>query len=498
MEPYRDIIEAILSQIGENTADPMTPPEPGFTPHKARLTVSFVPTQERNGISTRDALEDLRRAVHSVYPGALIVVDQNAAGPPTGKPINIEVAGPSMDTLAVYAERVIAYLNRQNIAGIEELLTDVRIGKPELLINIDRESARRYDLSTYAIANAIRTSVFGVEVSKYKVGEDEYPIQLRLAPEFRHSVTDLLNQPVTFRDQSTGKIVQVPISAVASVENTSTYSAIKRKNQRRVITIYSNVLDGYNANEIVAELRTAMDTYPLPEGYYVQFTGEQEQQAEDMEFLFTAFAIAVFSIFLILVAQFNSMTAPLIIILSVLFSTIGVFLGYAFSGSDIVVIFTGVGLVSLAGVVVNNAIVLVDYINLLVKRKRLERGLDNTYQLTITEVKEAIIKGGGTRLRPVLLTAITTILGLIPLAVGFNFNFFSFVRELDPKFFLGGDNTAMWGPMAWTVIYGLTFATFLTLIVVPTMYWLAYRLNYAIRSRLSAGKAPEAAVAPVN
>jgi multidrug efflux pump len=263
---------------------------------------------------------------------------------------------------------------------------------------------------------------------------------------------------------------------------------VKRKNMDRVITIYSNVLEGYNANEIVAELRDAMASYNLPRGYHYEFTGEQQQQAEDMGFLVTAFGIAVFSIFIILVTQFNSLTSPIIIILSVLFSTIGVFLGYAFTGMDIVVIFTGVGLVSLAGVVVNNAIVLVDYVNLVIKRKRMERNVESDFDLTMDEMKEAIIKGGATRLRPVLLTAITTVLGLIPLAIGFNFNFFSFVRELDPQFFLGGDNTVMWGPMAWTVIFGLVFATFLTLVVVPTMYWLAYRVKLWARTLIRGKK----------
>lgn len=484
MEPYESIVESILSQIGENTSDPNTPPEPGITPHKARLTVSFVPAQEREGISTVDALEDMREAIHGIYPGAQIVVDQNASGPPAGKPINLEIAGESVDTLAILSEQIIAYLDDLGVPGIEELQADVKIGKPELLVNIDRDAARRYELSTISIADAIRTSVFGKEVSKYKVGEDEYPIQLRLAPEYRHNVTDLLTQEITFRNQTNGQIVQVPISAVADVENTSTYSAVKRKNMDRVITIYSNVLEGFNANEIVAELREAMEDFPLPQGYHYEFTGEQQQQAEDMEFLSFAFAIAVFAIFIILVTQFNSLTSPIIIILSVLFSTIGVFLGYVFTGMDISVIFTGVGLVSLAGIVVNNAIVLVDYINLLIKRRQIDKGVDSIFDLAPENVKESIINGGAVRLRPVLLTAITTVLGLIPLAVGFNFNFFSFVRSLDPQFFLGGDNTAMWGPMAWTVIYGLIFATFLTLVVVPSMYWLAYRMKLATRRTL--------------
>jgi multidrug efflux pump len=476
MTPYRRIVEAVLTQIGENTSDPNSPPEPGASPHKARLTVAFVPSQEREGLSTWDAMDDIRQAVRG-YPGVQIVVDKNASGPSAGKPINLEIRGDEIDSLLALSERLISYINNRNIPGIEELKADIRVGKPELLVKIDRDAARRYEVSTYDIANAIRTAVFGREVSKFKQGEDEFPIVVRLSERYRNDINKLLNQRITFRNAATGKISQVPISAVASVEYSSSYNAIKRRNLDRVLTIYSNVLEGYNANEIVARLRRLMAEYPLPPGFNHEFTGEQQQQAEDMGFLNTAFAIALFAIFLIIVAQFNSLSSPFIIILSVLFSTIGVFLGYAFSGRDVSVIFTGVGIISLAGVVVNNAIVLIDYILLLIKRKIQARGLNDESQLSFDDVKEAIIKGGATRLRPVLLTAITTVLGLMPLAIGFNFNFFTLITESNPHIFIGGDNTAIWGPMAWTVIYGLTFATFLTLIVVPVMFWLAFRLK---------------------
>lgn len=500
VEPYSGIVEAVLSQIGENTSDPMSPPEPGASPHKARLTVAFVPSQDRNGISTFDVMDKIRDAAQG-YPGVNITVDKNADGPATGKPINLEIQGENIDQLVTMSDDVINYINQQNIPGIEELQADIKIGKPELEINVDREAARRYEISTYSIANAIRTSVFGQEVSKFKEGEDEYPIYLRLDEQYRYNIDDLLNQKVTFRSPASGQLVQVPISAVADIDFTSSYSSIKRKNLDRVITIYSNVLEGYNANEIIAEMNAAMQQYPLPNGFTYEFTGEQQQQAEDMGFLNTAFLIALFSIFIIIVAQFNSVISPFIIILSVLFSTIGVFLGYAFSGMDISVIFTGVGIISLAGVVVNNAIVLIDYINLLIKRRREEKGLRDDESLSLNEIREAIIKGGATRLRPVLLTAITTVLGLIPLAIGFNFNFFTLVSDLDPNIFIGGDNTAIWGPMAWTVIYGLTFATFLTLIVVPVMYWLAYRIQvyfgilFARRKRPAPSAPPASATA---
>ena len=310
----------------------------------------------------------------------------------------------------------------------------------------------------------------------------------------RYNVNDLLNQRITFRSPATGQISQVPISAIADVTYSSTYSSIKRKDLDRVITIYSNVLEGYNANEIVGQIDGSLDRYNWPAGFTYEFTGEQQQQAEDMGFLMGAFVAALFFIFIILVTQFNSITAPFIIILSVFFSTIGVFLGYAIFRQDVSIVFTGVGIISLAGVVVNNAIVLVDYVNLLVKERREKNDLESMYELSREDIRESIIQGGATRLRPVLLTAITTVLGLIPLAVGFNFDFFSLVTDWDPKIFIGGDNTAFWGPMAWTVIYGLTFATFLTLVVVPVMYWLAYRLRLRIMRLLNGGRSSQPAV----
>jgi multidrug efflux pump subunit AcrB len=470
------IVEAVLTQIGEETNDPNTPPEPGVTPHKARITISFVKSSERGGISTKEILNQLREEVSS-YAGVEVVISQNANGPPAGKPINLEIRTEDLDQLLIESDKIKQYLISLNISGIEELKKDMGVGKPELLVRIDRDAARKYEVSTYAIASALRTSIFGKEVSKFKDGEDDYPIVVRLSDKYRNDVKSIMDQKITFRNPANGQIVQVPVSAVADFEYSSTYNSIKRKDSDRVVTIYSNVLDGYNANEIVAQLKDEMSKYDLPEGFSFEFTGEQQQQAEDMAFLGNAFLVAVFTIFIILVAQFNSVISPFIIILSVLFSTIGVFLGYAITGKDISVIFSGVGIISLAGIVVNNAIVLVDYVNLIMSRKAKEKGLSSVRELSYNEIKESLIEGGATRLRPVLLTAITTVLGLVPLAIGFNFNFFTLVTDLDPQIFIGGDNTAMWGPLAWTVIYGLTFATFLTLVVVPVMYWLFIRLR---------------------
>jgi multidrug efflux pump len=484
MEPYESIVESVLTQIGEGTADPNGPPDPGTSPNKARLTVSFVPSAERGELSSKDAMEDIRKILVGKYPGVQVSVEKNADGPPTGKPINVELVGENLEELMKESQKIINYMNDLNIQGIEGLKADVKLAKPEQTINIDRESARLFGINTRDIAVAIRTAQYGMEVSKYKKGEDEYPINLRANEDFRNNKDALITQKITFRDRGDGKIKQVPIESVASIKRGETYTAIKRKDMDRMVTISSNILDDFNGNEIVASLEEEMLAYNLPKGMSYEFTGEQKEQAENMGFLITAFGIAMFMIFIILVTQFNSFTSPIIILLSIVLSTIGVFLGLIITGDNLVIIMTGVGIISLAGIVVNNAIVLIDFINLLIKRKREDLGLTDDQELSAGTIKNAIIEGGATRLRPVLLTAITTVLGLIPLAIGFNFNFFTLVSRLDPQVFIGGDNVAMWGPMAWTVIYGLIFATVLTLVVVPVMYWLAYKGTTSMKNIL--------------
>jgi multidrug efflux pump len=481
IEEDMDIVESVLTQIGEGTGDPNGFPEPGASPNKARLTVTFIPEEEQNGKSSFDVLNKMRDAVKGVA-GVKVVVAPNENGPPTGKPINIEITGEDVDELARLSDDVIKYLEEKNVPGVEELQTDMKLGKPELLVTIDRKAAKRYGVSTFNVANTIRTAVFGEEVSKYKVGEEEYPIQLRVAEKYRNDINAILEQKITFRSMTSGQIHQVPISALAKKEYSSSYNAIKRQDQERIITIYSNVLVGFNANEVVDQLDQYMANYDLPDGYSYKFTGEQQDQMEAMSFLNSAFMLAVFAIFFILVLQFNSIISPFIIILSVVFSTIGVFLGYVTTGADISIIMTGVGIISLAGIVVNNAIVLVDYTNLQIGKKREEIESEGRTKLTKEDIRSSIVTAGSTRLRPVLLTAITTVLGLFPLAIGFNFNFFTFVTDFDPQIFTGGQNAAFWGPMAWTVIYGLIFSTFLTLIVVPAMYYLAFRVKVKVLS----------------
>jgi multidrug efflux pump len=390
------------------------------------------------------------------------------------------LSGENYERLIRIADDVMKTIEDENIAGIQELKSDLETGKPELLVKIDRDKARRFGLSTYSIANELRTALFGKEVSKFKEGEDEYPIQLRLMDKYRYDIDALMNKRVTFRDNK-GNLKQIPISAVTETEYSSTYGSVKRKDLEKVISLYSNVVEGYNANEIIAELKMLLDDYELPDGYTLKFTGEQEEQAESSEFLATALVIAVFSIFLIIVAQFNSISAPFIIIASVLFSTIGVFIGLEVFNMDFIIIMTGIGIISLAGVVVNNAIVLIDYTNLVRKRRRSELGLGPNEYLSMSDMIESIRLAGKTRLRPVLLTAITTVLGLVPMAIGMNINYVTLFTEFDPQFYMGGDNANFWGPMAWTVIFGLIFATFLTLVIVPVMYLLSDKLAMLVK-----------------
>jgi len=375
------------------------------------------------------------------------------------------------------ADGVRTFINNQSIAGIEELKLNVETGKPEMPIEVDRVKARALGLSSAQIGDAIRTALFGKEVSRFKDGEDDYPINIRMIDDYRYNMEDLMNQKITFRDAATGKIKQVPISAVAKSKKTSTFSSIERKDLKRVISIQSNVLEGSNPTETVEAIKASLQDYSIPNGVSLSFTGEQEEQAEQLSFLSRALLMAVFLIFLILVSQFNSASTPFIILVTVVFSLIGVFLGLVIFRMEFVIMMTMIGIISLAGIVVNNAIVLIDFIRQLSARKRDEMGLVEKAKLPVPELIDTIVRSGKTRLRPVLLTAITTVLGLIPLATGMNINFYTLFTENDPQIFFGGDNVVFWGPMSWTVIFGLTFATFLTLVIVPVMYYLFERMQ---------------------
>jgi len=473
LESY--MANSVIGQVGNGTSDPQEGPSLGNTPQKARIVVNFVKFQDRQGQSTRDLLRAVRERL-SGYPEAEIVVTKNSDGPPQGPPINLEVRGEDYDEVLAAATAIRQHLRGLDFPGVEELKIDVDKRKPELPITIDREKARRYGLSTQNIGYTIRTALFGREVSSYKDGEDEYPINVRFEESARNNVDALMNQKVIFRSASDGQIKEVPISAVATAARSTTFSSVKRKDLDRIITLSSNVLEGANANEIVQNMKGALEGLEIPGDVRYAFTGQQEEQEKELAFLSRALLLALFLIILIIVAQFNSITTPFIIGFSVFFSLIGVLLGLVIFQMDFVIIMTMIGIISLAGVVVNNAIVLIDYTDLIRERKRKEQEVAT--QLPFSEVLESIVIGGRTRLRPVLLTAITTVLGLLPLAIGLNIDFVSLVTEYNPRIYIGGDNNVFWKPMSWAIIYGLTFATFLTLIIVPVMYWWINRMQY--------------------
>jgi multidrug efflux pump subunit AcrB len=484
-EIHNFMIKSVIAQVGEGTSDPQEGPSFAATPNKARITVSFIETKYRKGLNTTDIMHDVRELLKGKFSADVqIIVDKNPAGPPMDPPINIEITGRnnSYDQVIAMSERMKYYIEDLNIKGIEKLKINIETGKPELPIVIDREKARMLNLSTQQIALTIRTALFGKEVAKYKEGKDDYEINIRYNEKYRYNLDELLTQKIVYRDQNSGKIHEIPISAVVKeVKPISTYSAVKRLNEIPMVTIVSNIIDGYNANEIVAEIKSGLANYEIDQGYEWKFTGQQEDQAKEMAFLSNALMIALFLIFLILVSQFNSITNPTLILTAVVLSLIGVLYGLIIFQMDFIVIMTMIGIISLAGVVVNNAIVLIDYTNLLIDRRKVDLNLDEDEHLELEEVRELVILGGKTRLRPVLLTAITTVLGLFPMAIGLNINFVSFFTKLDPEIYFGGDNAIFFGPMSWTIIFGLTFATFLTLIIVPVMYLLMRRAEYRVR-----------------
>jgi multidrug efflux pump subunit AcrB len=454
-------VESVISNVGIGAGDPQNPDRVA-TPHKGKVSVAFVDFSEREDFSTAECLEKIRENVKGI-PGVRITVDKESAGPPTGKPINIEISGDDFDELQKIEEKMRAAISKAKIAGIEELQTDLQRNKPEIIVTIDPDRALALGMSKAQIALELRTALFGKEISKFRDADDDAEITLRLAPEYRNQVEDLLNMQISFLDMSTGMFKQVPASAVASVEYEKAFSSINRKNQRRVVTLSSNVLSGFTANEIVRSINQLIPSLEVPEGYEVKLTGEQEQQQETSDFLGLAFLGALALMFLILVTQFNSLVKPFIIFSTVIFSLIGVFLGYAVSGMTFSIVMTGVGIFALAGIVIRNGILLIEFIDEL-----RARGMS---------AEEAIAEGGSTRMTPVVLTASAAILGLIPLAIGVNLDFNELFAHFEPHFFLGGDNVAFWGPLAWTMIYGLIVATFLTLMIVPAMYLLYLRVK---------------------
>lgn len=459
-----NIVESMITNIASGADDGMSF-ERTTQSHKGKVAINFVEHHLRQGVNTNDFMMKIRERIKGI-PGAEISIIKNKNGPPTGKPINVEISGENMDELIEDASRFKKYLDSLRVPGVEELRSDFEVSKPEIIIELDRERLTREGISTGQIGLELRTAIFGKDISKFKQNEDEFPIQLRYSVDQRESIDQLMNLKISYRDMATGQFRQVPLSSVAKIKYTNSYGGIKRKNLKRVITLGSEVLTGYTANEVTKNITQIAASFPVHDSVKILLTGENEDQKESQQFLGFAMMIALGLIFFILIAQFNSLSKTLIILSEVFFSVIGVLLGIMIFGMSISVIMTGLGIVALGGIVVRNGILIVEFIDVLK-----ERGL---------KTREAIVEAGKTRITPVLLTATATILGLIPLAVGMNINFVTLFTSLNPQIRFGGDNVAFWSNLSWTIVFGLSFASFLTLILVPAMYLIAYKMKVAV------------------
>lgn len=477
------LAESIVSQVGVGAGNPnVDAGSQSETPYKGKVTVNFSEFKFRRDINTADILEEIRTKVKGIA-GAKVTVEKDANGPPAGYPISIQLTGMDYDQMLKEADKMIAFINTKNIGGIERLSVDVNKESPELEVKVDRVNAGSVGVSTGQVGMNLRRSVYGQEISTYKEGDDDYNIVIRMQEDQRKNESVLFNQPLTFKNQNNGQTMQVPISAVSTTEKSTTYNQIKRKNQKRIMTVYSNVLTGYNGDAITKQIESQLQGYQLPKGITYSFSGVQEEQGKNQSFLMYALFLALAGITIIIVLQFNSVSKTAIIMFTVLLSFSGVFYGYIIAGMDFVVLMTMMGIISLAGIVVKNGIVLMDFFVLLLDKKVAEKGLKEHDDLSMEEIKEVIIESGKSRLRPVLLTALTAVLGLIPLAIGLNFDFFSLITDLNPHVFIGGDNVIFWGPLAWTIIFGLTYATVLTLVMVPVMFYLVKRTKHWLRDR---------------
>jgi multidrug efflux pump subunit AcrB len=477
------LAESIVSQVGIGAGNPnVDAGSASETTYKGKVTVSFSEFKFRKGINTSDILEEIRSKVKAIA-GATITVEKDANGPPAGYPISIELKGEDYESMLKEADKMITFIDSKNIPGIEKLSVDINKDSPELEVKVDRVNAGSVGISTGQLGFALRRSVYGQEISTYKEGDDDYNIVMRMQDDQRKNENILFNQSLTFRNQNNGQIVQVPVSAISQTEKTKTYNQIKRKNYKRIITVYSNVLTGFNGDEITKQIKTELKNYKFPKDVTYSFSGIQEEQGKNQNFLLYALFLALAGITIIIVLQFNSVSKTMVILFTVILSFSGVFYGYVITNMDFVILMTMMGIISLAGIVVKNGIVLMDFFVLLMDEKVYNKGVESHDDLTLDEIKEIIIESGKSRLRPVLLTALTAVLGLIPLAIGLNFDFFTLITDFNPHFFMGGDNVVFWGPLAWTIIFGLTYATVLTLVMVPVMFYLVKRTKYWLRDR---------------
>jgi multidrug efflux pump len=473
LEKQPKIVESVITNVALGASDSQF--EGGIkTSNKGKVTVNFVEFSKRKGVKTEPFINLFRDAVSDI-PGAAVTVGKQKMGPPTGKPINIEMTGDNLDELVESTVRFKRYIDSLNIPGIEGLKTDFDVTKPEIRIEIDRIRANREGISTGQIGQELRFAIFGLETSKFREAEDQYPIYLRFQEDQRTNIDRLLNSKITYRDMNSGLVRQIPLRSVCNVTYPNSYGSINRKDAKRIINIYSNVISGYNANQIISKINKAIPQFEKSDNVDIKITGEQESQKESSDFLGKAMFFSLFLILFILITQFNSITKPIIILTEVIFSIIGVLLGFIITGMPISITMTGMGIVALAGIVVRNGILLVEFTD-----KLIEKG---------HKMKDAIIEAGMTRITPVMLTATAAILGLFPLAIGFNIDFVGLLRNFQPHIHFGGDNVMFFGPLSWAIIFGLTFATFLTLIFIPVMYYIMFAGQGYVKRKVKALKA---------
>ncbi len=436
--PAFEDIEYYIANVGSSN-NPLDFSGDGI-PNKSTVTLNFIDKQERSQ-SSFATVDEVRAAIDKI-PGGKLEVALQTGGPPVGKPINIEISGYDFEKLGELSDLIMREV--VTVPGAVDITSNFDKAVPELKIIVDRDRAALYKLNTATIGSTIRTAIYGFEASKYRVGDEEYNIMVRLNKDQKNNVEDIKQLYISNPDN-----VQIPLSSVAKVEFSGGIGSINRKDLKRVVTISGNV-QGRNENEVILDIQNKLKDFQLPEGYAISYTGAQEDQQESQAFLGGAFGIALLLVYFLMVIEFNSLRTPLIIMFTIVLSLIGVLMGLLITQSPFSIVMTGIGVISLAGIVVRNAIVLLDF------QKELERrGLERD---------EALIQAGIIRLRPIFLTAAATILGIIPLASGVDFDWRSFT------WIIGGENSAFWRPMGIAIIFGLLVSTFLTLIIIPTIY----------------------------
>ncbi|MGB5943587.1 MAG: efflux RND transporter permease subunit [Leeuwenhoekiella sp.] len=479
------LVESAVSQVGEGAGNPQT--DGGSSaemPHRAKITASMREYKFRDGLDSETLRAKIQQELKGVYPGVSISVEKDAVGPPAGSPINIELEGPDYDELIATAERMRNFIESRNVQGIDQLKLDVNKSKPAMQVVVDREKAGELGVSASQVGQQLRRSLFGEKAGVYKEDGEDYDIYVRFDQNDRYNTSLLFDQNITFRDPATGEVKEIPVSTVTTRKNTSGFSAIKHKDTKRVVTVYSALAPGFiDAGAVVSKIQEEMQDFTnLPNDIAIDYTGQIEEQNKQQAFLNTAFLSGLGLIMLILIFQFGGLSKPIIIMIAIFLSFIGVFGGILATGASFVIMMTMMGIISLAGIVVNNGVVLLDYTQILIDRRIVQLDLPDDALLPKQDVFDILVESGRARLRPVLLTAITTVLGLIPLAIGLNIDFFGLFTSFDPGIYMGGDNVIFWGPLAWSVIYGLIIATFLTLIIVPTLFYVIYRGKIRIKN----------------